>query len=177
MAKNIELKARLRAVSHARKTARRLENRGSFTEHQVDTYFVCNAGRLKLRQRSGLASQLIAYQRADDSDAKASEYQILEVTDDGSCKSLLQAALGILCVVDKRREVYLHENVRIHLDDVAELGYFVEFEAVLTEDVDESVGHGQVDRLREAFAISSTDLIATSYSDMILNVLSQNGEG
>ena len=46
-------------------------------------------------------------------------------------KAALTAALGVRRVVDKRREIFLADNVRIHLDDVAGLGTFLEFEAVL----------------------------------------------
>ena len=43
----------------------------------------------------------------------------------------LEAALGVTCVVEKERRLFLFENVRIHLDDVAHLGCFVELESVL----------------------------------------------
>ena len=45
----------------------------------------------------------------------------------------LDAALGTVVVVSKRRRLFLWEGVRIHLDEVDGLGSFVEFEAVLPD--------------------------------------------
>ena len=38
----------------------------------------------------------------------------------------LAEALGVRSVVRKRREIYLYHNVRIHLDEVCDLGRFLE---------------------------------------------------
>jgi predicted adenylyl cyclase CyaB len=77
----------------------------------------------------------------------------------------LTAALGVRRVVDKRREVFLADNVRIHLDDVVGLGAFLEFEAVLDERHDDAAGLAQVERLMEAFGITKADLLEGSYGD------------
>ena len=58
----------------------------------------------------------------------------------------------------------LWEGVRIHLDDVDGLGSFVELEA--PEDGDQAA---KVERLSEALAIADDDLIAGSYSDLLLD--------
>jgi adenylate cyclase class IV len=44
----------------------------------------------------------------------------------------------------QRREIYLYHNVRIHLDEVEDLGTFLEFEAVLGPNVDDALGRAQV---------------------------------
>ncbi len=62
---------------------------------------------------------------------------------------------------------FLVDNVRIHLDDVESLGAFLEFEAVLGEDVDDARGHAQVASLAERFGIRRGDLVADSYGDLI----------
>lgn len=61
----------------------------------------------------------------------------------------------------------MFQNVRIHLDEVARLGTFLEFEAVLGQGVDDAVGNSQIVHLSEVFKIAPTDLLTGSYSDMI----------
>ena len=84
-------------------------------------------------------------------------------------KAALSAALGVSSVVIKRREVYLYQNVRIHLDDVQGLGTFLEFEAVLGQGVDEQVGYKQIRWLCQQFGIKDGDVLDGSYGDRELN--------
>ena len=81
-------------------------------------------------------------------------------------KQSLVAALGVRQVVDKHREIHLYHNVRIHLDRVADLGEFLEFEAVLGADVSAEEGNSQVRYLREQFGIADEDLQTGSYADI-----------
>jgi predicted adenylyl cyclase CyaB len=168
MARNVELKARLADLAAVRKIAQRLATANLGIQQQTDTYFHCRHGRLKLREIAGQPAQLIPYRRPDCAGAKGSEYRLVEVPNAIGLKQALTAALGVLAVVDKVREVFLVENVRIHLDEVAGLGKFIEFEAVLTATVDESVGQSQVAQLQRDFGIRDSDLVSGSYSDLLL---------
>ena len=136
------------------------------SEHQIDTYFVCQKGRLKLREINSQTSQLIFYERPDDEESKLSRYCLINVTDPESLKNALSSVLGIENVVDKQRDIYLYENVRIHLDRVAGLGSFLEFEAVLSPVDSKESGREQLAVLCEQFGIVKTDLVAASYTDM-----------
>jgi len=168
MPRNIELKARLASLDAARETARRLATSPPSVERQKDTYFVCRWGRLKLREREGLCAQLVGYSRANDASSKASDYQIVEISDVAALHAALSATLGVLVVVDKHREIFLVDNVRIHLDHVVGLGDFLEFEAVLGPDHSDDDGRSQLDALSREFGIDSTALVAGSYSDLLL---------
>ena len=164
---NIELKARLRDLDRARRVAAGPATQRLPTEHQIDTYFHCRQGRLKLRQIDGRPAQLISYERPDLLGPKASLYQLVPVADPEPLKAALTAALGVRTVVDKRREIFLWHNVRIHLDEVAGLGGFLEFEAVLGPGVDSTAGHAQVAELLGRFGIEAGDLLAGSYGDLL----------
>ncbi|HUY31904.1 MAG TPA: class IV adenylate cyclase [Pirellulales bacterium] len=168
MPRNIELKARLASLDAARETARQLATGLPSVERQTDTYFVCRRGRLKLRERLGLPAQLVGYARANEAAPKPSDYHITEVSDASALRAALSAALGVLVVVDKRREIYLVNNVRIHLDQVAELGDFLEFEAVLGPADGDDEGHARLAALARQFGIDPTGLVAWSYSDLLL---------
>jgi adenylate cyclase class 2 len=170
MKRNIEIKARMADLGRARATAERLATARLGIERQRDTYFGCRSGRLKLREIEGRAPQLIAYERADRPDARASDYRLVEIrTQDAAIalSELLDAALGTLVVVEKSREIFLYQNVRIHLDEVAALGSFVEFEAVVGGAADDAAAHEQVGWLIRQFEIGAADLISESYSDML----------
>jgi len=165
--RNIELKARLADLDAARETAGRIATKRLGVQEQVDTYFHCGHGRLKLRQIDGLSAQLVWYARPNEHGPKASDYQLVPVSNPETLKAALAAALGVRGVVRKRREVFLCENVRIHLDEVEGLGTFLEFEAVLGPQVDDAAGHGQLERLVETFALGAGDLLPDSYGDMV----------
>lgn len=165
--RNIELKARLADWDVAQKVAGVLATKRLGSQHQVDTYFHCHHGRLKLRQIDGLRAELVWYARADRRGPKSSEYQVMPLANPETLKATLGAALGIRALVEKRREIFLYHSVRIHLDDVVGLGRFLEFEAVLGPEVDEAAGRAMVDSLSRHFAIAPGDLLANSYGEMV----------
>jgi len=167
MPQNIELKAHLASLDHARGVAQALATQRLEDQHQVDTYFFCRHGRLKLREITGLRNELIWYERPDQQQAKASRYQVVQIEDAAGLKQALTHAAGIRCIVEKYREIYLHHNVRIHLDRVVDLGEFLEFEAVLSPAVDAAGGHAQVAFLRDQFQIADADLLTGSYADLL----------
>jgi adenylate cyclase, class 2 len=166
--RNIELKARLGDYAAAHRVASAIATKRLGEQQQVDTYFHCRHGRLKLRQIDGLRAELVFYSRPDQDGPKQSDYQLVPLSNPETLKAALAAALGVRAVVEKRREVFLYHNVRIHLDDVAGLGRFIEFEAVLGPDVDEAAGRAMLDSLTRHFAISPADLLPRSYGEMAL---------
>ena len=165
---NVELKARVRDLARLRQTAERVATEYLGWQHQIDTYFRCPRGRLKLREIEGQQAQLVGYMRPDATGSKVSDYRLTAVIDAASLKQTLAAALDVLVVVDKQREIFLYQNVRIHLDRVAGLGTFLEFEAVLSGEIDQAQGQAQVVFLRGEFSIDPGDLLALSYSDLLL---------
>ncbi|HOW18594.1 MAG TPA: CYTH domain-containing protein [Phycisphaerae bacterium] len=169
MKRNIELKARYPDLDAARRIAGEIGATLHSSERQRDTYFRCRSGRLKLRQRwtdRGESSELIGYERADADRPRASDYSVVPVADAEALRALLAAALGTAGEVDKRRTVYLYQNVRIHLDDVCGLGTFIEFEAVLDGSRSEEECNATLRTLVEAFRIAPGQIVPVSYSDL-----------
>ena len=164
--RNLEIKARLASLESARQIARRLATDYLGFQTQTDTYFHARSGRLKLREIDGQPAVLIAYARPDVPGAKGSDYHLIPVADAAALKHGLTAALGVAQIVRKRREIFLCENVRVHLDDVADLGTFLEFEAVILGDADARRAPSQIAALRERFGIRDADLLAGSYAEM-----------
>jgi predicted adenylyl cyclase CyaB len=167
-ARNLELKARLSSLETAQERAARIATDRLPDQRQVDTYFACNRGRLKLREIEGAEAQLVWYERPDGLDIRTSDYVLAPVPSPAAMKLALAGALGVKVVVAKRREIHLYHNVRIHLDDVDRLGQFLEFEAVLGPDADERVSRERLDLLCAHFALDASDLVGASYRELML---------
>ena len=163
----IEIKARARDLDGPRAL---LEARGARfvgLDHQVDTYFRVPVGRLKLRE-GAIENALIHYRRENVSGPKHSQVSLYASTPGSTLKGILADALGVDVVVDKRREIYFLDNVKVHLDMVAGLGTFVEIEAI-DGDGTRSLEtlRAQCEELMRAFGIRDDDLLALSYGDLL----------
>lgn len=166
---NIEFKARIRDERRVRAALGSMHPRVAGTDHQIDTYFNTPSGRLKLRQ-GNIENALIFYQREDRSQVRPSRILLCEFSDMRemqTLKTVLVSALGVAAVVDKVREIYYMDNVKIHLDRVRWLGKFLEVEAFVKEG---SLRHArkQAERIKELFGVHPQDILPHSYSDLIL---------
>jgi predicted adenylyl cyclase CyaB len=164
--RNIELKARIASLDAMREIAHRVATESLGVQIQTDTYFFCREGRLKLREIQQGESQLIWYQRSNCNEPRPSDYRIIPVSDPDGMRAALDGALGRRSVVRKRREIFLFQNVRIHLDDVSGIGQFIEFESVLEKNSDESLGFDQLAYLSKVFGIATSDIVDRSYDDI-----------
>jgi homotetrameric cytidine deaminase len=170
--RNVELKARDPDPARTLERALALgaDDRGEI--RQRDTYFSSARGRLKLREQetggSPLWDELIEYSREDSVDARTSTYRRVPVADAAPLREALDAVYGTLGTVTKRRRLLLWEGVRIHLDEVEGLGSFLELEAVAEVGSDLGGEGDKVQRLRDELGIADRDLVATSYSDLLL---------
>jgi predicted adenylyl cyclase CyaB len=166
--RNLELKARHADLDAAREKVRAMDGiRSGGVELQVDTYFHVPHGRLKLREINETSATLIFYERGNRAEARICNYQLIPVLDAGALKTALAAALGTRGVVRKRREIYFWHNIRIHLDEVADLGTLVELEAVLAPQDDEDLAQDRLGHLCEAIGIADKDLLGQSNADLL----------
>jgi len=164
---NVEIKARCSKPNKVRAILK--ENNAHFkgTDHQIDTYFCVEEGRLKLRE-GDIENNLIYYYRPDTASPKLSNIHLVSMNHSPKMKALLTAALGVQIVVDKQREIYFIDNVKFHIDKVKELGSFIEIEAIDKDgDIGETKLQEQCEYYMELFEISKQDLVAESYSDLV----------
>jgi homotetrameric cytidine deaminase len=166
--RNIELKARDPQPGRTLELALALgaEDRGEIA--QRDTYFARARGRLKLREQEPGEAELIQYRRADAPDARESVYRRVPAGEAAALRDALDAALGTLVVVQKRRRLLVWGGVRIHLDEVEQLGSFLELEAVAAPESDLAAERDKVERLRGGLEIADEALVVQSYSDLLL---------
>lgn len=80
---------------------------------------------------------------------------------------MLGSILGVKKIVHKERHIYHYENVRIHIDQVKDLGGFIEFEAVVDNPQNIEQNKKKVEWLMKYFNISESDLLSEAYMDML----------
>jgi len=166
---NVEFKARMRDEKRVRAALKSLRPRVAGTDHQLDTYFNTHSGRLKLRQ-GNIENALIFYQRGNAAKVRPSHVLLCEFSDPAQTRTLkkvLASALGVAAVVDKVREIYFVDNVKIHLDRVRNLGKFLEVEAFVKKG-NLRRGRKQAEQMKEIFGVLPEDILSHSYSDLIL---------
>ncbi|XP_030378037.1 uncharacterized protein LOC115626732 [Scaptodrosophila lebanonensis] len=168
--RNVEIKARIGSSEEFKRRiniARQLTGAEGELIVQRDVFFNSPlGGRLKLRfLQAPSRSQLVYYDRPDVAGPKLSKYNKIEVDEPAVLEKILCQSNGSLGVLAKKRHLYLHEQTRIHLDEVQDLGYFMEFEVCLQPS--ETLEQGQViaEQLSEKFGILEADLMTGSYFD------------
>jgi len=165
---NIEIKARTNNTDEIRNWL--IDHKADFkgTDWQTDIYFNVKNGRLKLR-KGNIENNLIFYLRPDQEGPKQSNFQLLKVDNPDLLLEMLLHAIGIRTVVKKKREIYYIDNVKFHIDEVPELGNFVEIEATnINNEHSREQLLEQCNHYMHALNIEETDLLDRSYSDMIL---------
>ncbi len=172
---NVEIKAKCRDSNRVRNYL--LNNGAAYkgTDEQTDTYFNVPHGRLKLRE-GNIENNLIFYDRGNQAGPKDSHFHLVKVEDANGLKEVLTKANKIKIIVRKRREIYYIANVKFHIDEVPELGSFIEIEAGnLLADLSAVQLREQCNFYLHELGIKNEDLVEVSYSDMLLSSNGSNG--
>jgi predicted adenylyl cyclase CyaB len=167
MARNIEIKARIKSVEKLLPRARAIADDGPTEIVQDDTFFSCPNGRLKLRAFSETAGELIFYQRPDQAGPKESFYVISRTASPNTLREALSLAYGQCGRVRKHRTLFMAGRTRIHLDRVEGLGDFLELEVVLSEGETTESGVKVAHELLARLGISPQQLIDGAYVDLL----------
>jgi adenylate cyclase len=167
MARNIELKARIESVEKLSPRAAALADHGPTEIVQDDTFFRCDAGRLKLRAFPEGHGDLIFYRRPDEPGPKESSYLIAPVADAEPLRRALELACGVTGRVRKVRTLYLAGRTRIHLDRVEGLGDFLELEVVLRDGEPATAGVDEAHGLLERLGVGPDLWVEGAYVDLL----------
>ena len=167
---NIEFKAELRDPIAARQQCKVIGAQLIGTLRQTDSYFRLADGRLKRREAPGEPIEWIYYHRKDAVRPRLCNYSIL--TEEQATRRWGTQSLKHWLNVVKTRELWLLDNVRIHIDDVDQLGTFLEFEAIVSKERDVKECHMALQHLREVFGPTLGEAVATSYSDLMAQIVS-----
>lgn len=167
MARNVEIKARVRDVAGLRRGLEALADGPGTVLEQEDVFFAVAEGRLKLRREAGRGARLIAYRRPDARGPKTSRYVLMDAPQPDVLEAALSLSPGVMGRVKKRRELRFCGRTRLHLDEVEGLGAFLEFEVVLEDGEPEAEGVSEARRLMTRLGLKEGDLVAAAYIDLL----------
>lgn len=164
MKTNYEIKCRVNDFDKIREVIKSIKGISKTFEKQSDIYFKVKKGRLKLRIINDTTGNLICYFRDERAGKKISKYMISRTNDVNELERILKMQFGILVKVKKKREIYIFDNVRIHLDTVSKLGKFIEIEIIYKNFSEAKV---IMSELIQKLGLKEQFLIKESYSDLI----------
>lgn len=164
MPRNLEIKVKLQSLIEVKNILSKNRIKLKEVLNQQDIYYKTGKGLLKLRIENGNHT-LIFYDRSENTEKRWSDFYLLEFGKENP-KDFLSKFLKPMVIVEKRRELYLYKNTRIHLDGVKKLGQFLELETkVLNGSEDAEVRFNYlVDLLR----LRRKREIRASYKDLLI---------
>ena len=167
MPRNIEIKARIDNLQSLARMAAAIADHGPTAIVQDDTFFACERGRMKLRAFSNGEGELIFYRRANQAGPKESTFVLSPTSCPDSLREALSLAYGQVGRVQKHRTLFLVGRTRVHLDDVKDLGQFLELEVVLDETEAAEAGVAEANRLMAQLGVAHTQLVTGAYVDLL----------
>jgi len=166
MAQNIEIKARVADPDRFHRIAATLTDQPPVVLWQVDTFYSVAHGWLKLRTFAPLEGELIGYVREPGREPRSSHYHISPTSDPEGLHRVLSAILPVRGVVRKVRTLYRVGQTRIHIDQVEDLGDFLELEVVLTEGQSKAEGQAIAQHLMASFEVAAESLLSGTYLEL-----------
>ncbi len=181
MRKNYEIKVPIQNILRVKKIAADYifgkKGARQFCESQKDIYYKVSKtlkssacrGRLKLRiiddKTFCRRGTLIFYDRKEKTGKRVSNYLLAETGNPAELDSIMRKLYKVLVIVDKKREIYTTNNVRIHIDKVRGLGNYLEFEIIFN-----SIGEAAktMNELISLFGLERCLFVKSSYSDLLL---------
>jgi predicted adenylyl cyclase CyaB len=103
--------------------------------------------------------------RKESKKLRVSNYILTNTKDFDNLHRTLSLLFPVLVTVEKVREIFLFDNIRIHLDKVKNLGEFLEFEVVFDSF---QKARAQMKFLISYFKLDRKKFINNSYSDILL---------
>ena len=167
---NLEIKVAAQNLKEVKDKAIKIDAKNIATLSQIDTYFLVGKKRLKLREEKD-TNYLVCYVRINKKDSKLSTYHIITVPKKlvPFVKKLLLFIFGVKVIVNKKRELFIYKNTRIHFDDVKNLGTYVELETVFNNDQKDDELTAEHDFVITSLGLDKLEKIPNSYSDLMIN--------
>ncbi|MBN2581990.1 MAG: class IV adenylate cyclase [Planctomycetes bacterium] len=167
MARNMEVKARVRDVGDVERTIRDLTRAEPHVMHQEDTFYRVPRGRLKVRHDEHGESAVVYYLRADTPGPILSRYFRRRLDDAAATMDELGRRYGVKAVVRKQRKLFMSGSTRIHLDCVEGLGDFVEIEVPVASMCQKATAANEARNLMRQLGIEPCDVLACAYEDLL----------
>jgi adenylate cyclase class 2 len=165
----VEMKTKVNDLEGVRSKLSLLDAKYIGEFHQIDTYFETSEGRLKLRETNSQDyAEIIFYERPDIAKIKKSHILLIRARPPDIAKKLLDKFLPTKLVVEKTREIYTLEKIRVHLDQVKGLGAFVELERPTKDEIGEiNKSKSMLANIGAKLGFKDEDFEALSYADLL----------
>jgi predicted adenylyl cyclase CyaB len=167
VSRNIEIKARIESLEALQTKLAAIATEGPVEIFQDDSFFPCDNGRLKLRAFAEGSGELIFYRRADLKGPKESFYLRSPTSDAATLRESLRLGYGCAGRVRKLRTLFLVGRTRVHLDQVEDLGSFLELEVVLAGQESAETGEREAAQLMARLDIAPSQLVERAYVDLL----------
>lgn len=165
MPRNLEIKVELKSHKEIKNILKKNKIQLSETLIQKDVYYKIDSGILKLRIENGTQT-LIYYNRNEKSIKRWSDYHLLEIKN-ADANKYFKKFLKVIITVNKKRELFLYKNTRIHLDYVKNLGYFLELETRVVNGLKDA--EKRFNHLLDLLNLRDKKELRSSYRDLLLS--------
>lgn len=165
MARNIELKIKIDGFTDILNILKQEKVELQQLLNQRDIYYIHPQGLLKLRIFED-KGELIFYQRDESTTDRISNYHILNV-EPNQAEEFFARIFEIETEVVKTRKLFIYKNTRIHLDEVKNLGEFLELETVVRDNMQES--KTEFDEVVELLKLDVSKQIKSTYRTLLMN--------
>lgn len=126
---NLEIKVKLTSHKKVKETLKKIGAEYIGILKQKDIYYKNKSGLLKLRIVDN-RYEFIRYNRDETGNTRWSDYSVVDMKGK-NIPGFLESLFPVETIVDKKRELWLYDNTRIHLDTVKSLGTFLELETLV----------------------------------------------
>ena len=164
MPQNLEIKIHLDSHESALNVLKNLHAEFVKDINQKDIYYKSHGSLLKLRIEDE-GESLIKYIRDEENPDRFSDYEVICLKSTGTEK-FFSSIFTIEAVVLKKRSLYVYKDTRIHLDNVKDLGTFLEFETLVLNGREDAKERFKF--LIDKFGIDIEKQIKCSYRDLML---------
>ena len=166
MALNIEAKVQIDDLPYYISLLKNMSKTEGIGLNQRDVFFNVESGALKYRQENDNheCGALIRYNRDYSEFPFVSRYMIEKITKEQLDR--IQDTHGVKSIVKKKRLLFMVDNARVHLDDVHNLGTFLEIELVKSE---EQIAEGResVRALFNKLGLKERNILYSTYESML----------
>ncbi|AKD04571.1 hypothetical protein POKO110462_11310 [Pontibacter korlensis] len=170
---SVSFKARLSDFAEAQTILLEQEVRFLDAAMQLETYYKVEQGKLKLI-KGGLENALVHYQQQKHQNMFFNEVLLYLKRPSSGLVETLYGSPQPVVELKKLRKTFVYDNLKVHLDQLETLGYFVEVEAL---DIDGSYGLEHLLELcesrKELLQLEDEDLVQEDYP-VLLNQITKS---
>lgn len=161
--KDFTIKARISDPLRIEDLLKKMDAQNLGTDHQIDTYFKVEKGKLKWRK--GTIENLIThYERIAENGLEKTIVYRYDLNPSEEKILMLFSTYQKLGILEKERKIFFIDNIKIHLDKTKDGNTFLEIEAS-DENNKRSLKelHEQCLNIKDVLKISDSDLMKTGY--------------